>query len=151
MTDMSVVVPAATANEQVDPDLHIVLREELEARGWGVGKLADEVGVRFGVARRWLQPDDEQRVVPLPAMCIRIARALEWDVLDVFRHAGYLPMPTGEVPRDPHEGEIRIFKRRLERMLQHTPERQWPFTMACVQVMLDQLQALLSRGPDLLD
>jgi len=139
------------AQQGVEADLHLVLREELTARNWGVRQLSDAVGVQFGVARRWLVDDPAERVVPLPATLLRIADVFDLDDVEAFRHAGYLPAVKSEdASQHPHEEEIQFLLRRLRRTLRNIPESRWAMSASLVALDLDQLQVLLDRLEDFL-
>jgi transcriptional regulator with XRE-family HTH domain len=129
-----------------EADLHRILREELTARNWGVRQLSDALNVRFGVASRWLSENADKRVVPLPPTLVQIAEVLDLDVYNLFQHAGYVPAVK---PRDgqqhPHEDEIQVMLRRLQRTLRNIPEHHWGWAASVVSLDLDQLQVLLAH------
>jgi hypothetical protein len=131
------------------PDLHKVLRDELKARGWGTRDLATRLEVRFGVVARWVTEDESGRVVPLPGMCVQLARVLDLDVIDVFRHAGYLP-PMAE-DEDPNKPDIEMFLHRLQRMLRNKSNEEWIFARDMTALSLDHLQLTLEHGTSLLE
>jgi len=131
----------------VASQLHVVIREELAARRWSSTQLAERLGVRLGVVSRWLNEDKSKRVVPLPQMCVQIAEALDLNVIEVFRLAGYLPMPSDDLEalRHPHNNEIQASQRMLRRILEGIPEPAWGLAYPVAQAYLDGLQLILNR------
>jgi transcriptional regulator with XRE-family HTH domain len=127
-----------------ESDLHELLREELAKRGWSTQHFADRLGVRFGVVSRWLSENPGKRVVPLPGMCVQIAAVLDFDVLEVFMHAGYLPVLKWEEGggRDP---DVQAVLLRLDRILTRVPADQRTLAVILAGAVLDHLQTLIDR------
>jgi transcriptional regulator with XRE-family HTH domain len=125
--------------------LHAVIREELAAREWSLSQLAERLGVRLGVVSRWLSEAETKRVVPLPQACVQLAQALDMDVIEVFRLAGYLPPMEQPHEAHPHQDEIRSTQRRLGRILKSIPAAEWPRSYPVVVAYLDGLQLILNR------
>ena len=126
-----------------EADLHRVLREELEARKWGVRDLSAKLGVQYGVASRWVSKDPRTRVVPVPTTLLEIADLFDLNVFDVFQHAGYLP--TVEPDSNPNRDEIDRLIRRFRRTIRGIPASEWPLASEVIGLQLDQLQAILDR------
>lgn len=130
------------------PTLHVALREELQARGWGVAKLAEVLGVRFGVASRWVAENPSKRVVPLPGTLVQIADTFQLDVVEVFRKAGYLPA-LDEYPPDERDREIdrlgRSFLRALRTRKDSATNEEWAEIIATTEIILSHYAALLNR------
>ena len=129
-----------------ESDLYQFLRDEMVVREWGVRQLSQALGVRFGVAARWVAADPEKRVVPKPGTLVRIADELDLDIYDVFRHAGYLPaVNDASLDNHPHEAEIRLLLQRFRRILRNVPEAQWAVAGIIVATQLENIQVLLDR------
>lgn len=128
--------------------LHCYLRHELAARGWGVSQLAAALGVRFGVAARWVSEKPCKRVVPKPETLVRIAHTLDLDAYEVFRQAGYLPAldsPNSAFNEHPHEQEIRFLMQRFRRLVRNIPESEWAVAAVILSTQLENIQVLLDR------
>lgn len=100
--------------------------------------------MQLGVVSRWLSDDPAKRVVPLPPTLVQIAEVLDWDAVEVFIHAGFLPRMDDQQPL-PHEHEIRIVTRRLRRMLQAVHDPDWQLAYSVAQAHIDGLQLVLNR------
>jgi transcriptional regulator with XRE-family HTH domain len=141
-----------TDPQPTEATLHHMLRTELKARQWSISQLALQVGVKPGVASRWVTCDASKRVAPRPDKCVALARVLELDISSVFAAAGYLPL-DGSNPgfrltddEEKREAEIRQLKRRFETVLRQASPGMWPLVLSVANVTLDQLAALLSRA-----
>ena len=135
-----------TTRRIAESNLAAVLREEMSARGWGIQRLADELGVRFGVVARWVTEDEAKRVVPQPRTLVQLAQVLDLDVIDVFRHAGYLPSVLDSIDSD--EEQIQSLMRRLRRILRGVPSSQRAMAITVTVSVLDHLQVLIDRFID---
>lgn len=129
-----------------EPTLHIVLREEMSERKMGVQQLADAIGVKYGVASRWVAEDEAKRVVPQPRTLVQLAKLFDLSVTDVFEYAGYLPVRNGAEGRDP---EIDIRLRRLGRILKTIPPQHRSMALSIADSILDLLKSLTDRFLDL--
>jgi len=116
----------------------------MKLRDMGVTQLAEAFGVRFGVAARWVAEDEARRVVPMPSTLVKLADYFDLDVVEVFRHAGFLPA-LDEKPDTPQDRDIRRLKRRLRYMLTETPPTSWPAAAIIAEAVLDHLAVLLSK------
>lgn len=111
--------------------------------------MSSALGVRYGVASRWVSEDPQARVVPVPTTLVQIAELLDIDVYDAFRHAGYLPRVNQDGSGLPHEAEMQALMRRFRRILRAIPPSQWAVAAVVMGVQLDQLQILLARLEEL--
>lgn len=65
------------------------LRQQMEARGWNIPRLAEACDVNPGLVARWVTSNTRYRVTPSPASCEKIAAALGVDLDDLLEMAGH--------------------------------------------------------------
>ena len=138
------------SHRSADSTLHVVLRNELDARKWSISQLARELDVKPGVASRWVALEPAKRVVPQPGTCGYIAKLLDLDAIEVLKAAGYVPLDgpvdgQAATDSDPRAAEIRAVKRRLGGILESVPAPLWGVALALTNVALDGLQSTLGR------
>jgi transcriptional regulator with XRE-family HTH domain len=122
-------------------DLATLLRLELEARHWTQTDLEHELGARPGLTSRWLRGQTH----PDPRHCVRIARALDLDPLEVLRLAGYIDPPQPPPPDLAREIQRRLLDRQFDAMIRTVDAAHWPTVQALVTGWLDGLASTIRR------
>jgi transcriptional regulator with XRE-family HTH domain len=124
-------------------DLPTLLRLELEARHWTQTDLEREINATAGLTSRWLKGQTR----PEPRYCERIAAALDLDVLDVLRVAGYLdPQPPSSTIIDQERhARRRLLTRQFNHLIADVEPAHWSTMLLIVDGWLDGLTSTLRR------
>jgi len=126
-------------------DLHLVLRQELDARHWTRRYFAQLLETRESTVGRWLSTNPATRKTPLPSTVLQMAEILEMDAIELLRAAGHLPMAEPSRPQHPRRLEIRARKRRFARIMESVDLSRFGEAMDWADILLDGLQAMSAR------